>query len=157
MFLVLGNDAIVKFSDERLDTSGEDPELRTDDFYTSDYQNIKPAVISWVNRLEQSSRCTNALRDILALIMAKMIVIEPEERVSAARVHSELKRIYDRAMSSSHYLLDSGPDPERRPDHGDPSSFLNISSIEFQGDEPGRRRNGFARAIRNFLRSNRTK
>ncbi|KAL4953681.1 kinase-like domain-containing protein [Aspergillus filifer] len=151
-FLVLGNDAIVEFSNERLDTSGEDPALRTDDFYTSNWQDVKPSVFSWINRLRENSRCTNALCDVLTLIMAKMIVIEPEERASAAQVHSELRTIHDRATSSSYYLLDSGSEPEGRPIRGKTSSFLNVSSIQSRRDEPGRRRNNFARAFRNFLR-----
>ncbi|KAL4942580.1 kinase-like domain-containing protein [Aspergillus oleicola] len=149
-FLVLGSaDAIVEFSNKRLDTSGQYPELRTDDFYTYNWQNVKPSVVSWVDRLKRSSRCTNALRDVLTLIMTKMIVIEPEERASAAQVHEKLKENFDRAASSSYYLLDSSPVPEGRPARGNTSSFLSISSTQ-SGRE--RRRGSFARAIKNLLR-----
>ncbi|CBF85566.1 hypothetical protein AN1789.2 [Aspergillus nidulans FGSC A4] len=75
-YLVLGCPAILRFSSLRREPSSQYPELFTDEFYATDYESVKPSVNDWVAQLQQNSRCSCVLHDLLNLIMTEMIVID---------------------------------------------------------------------------------
>ncbi|KAL4812881.1 kinase-like domain-containing protein [Aspergillus spinulosporus] len=77
-YLVLGCPAIVTFSSLRRERSSQYPELFTDEFYSTDYKSVKPSVNVWVALLQQSSRCSRVMHDLLNLIMTEMIAKENE-------------------------------------------------------------------------------
>ncbi|KAL4983941.1 kinase-like domain-containing protein [Aspergillus falconensis] len=110
-YLVLGNAAIQQFSKEREEANSDIPELLSDEFYSADYESVKPSVISWVARLKQQPRCSSLIHDILDLVMEKMILVDPKSRSTSAHIHEILIGKLQRAKGSHEYLF------ERRAGH----------------------------------------
>ncbi|KAL4908769.1 kinase-like domain-containing protein [Aspergillus multicolor] len=128
-YLVLGWPAIAEFVAVRHERDSLYPELFTDEFYTTDYNSVKPAVLAWVKHLKRQARCSSLIHDILDLVMDKMILIDPNARMTSADVCKTLEDMLDRAKENDRYLLEhrSGvrivPDypalqPVRRPPSG---------------------------------------
>ncbi|KAL2822811.1 kinase-like domain-containing protein [Aspergillus cavernicola] len=134
--LLLGCEAIEQFSEQRLRDS-EFPELRTDPFYSSDYESVRPAVFAWVDRLRRDSRCSTMMYDMLGLIMNEMIVIQPENRSSSKTIFRKLDRILNHACQDNDYLFAPYTGARSAPSellH----SFRSIKSNILQPSKPGR-------------------
>ncbi|KAL4929015.1 kinase-like domain-containing protein [Aspergillus undulatus] len=121
-YLILGSgDAVSEFSTRRRESNNEYPDLKSDSFYSNDFESVKPSVGLWVTKLKESLRCTEAMHDILDLVMTRMIVIEPKDRGSARDIYEALSEILDRAVRYEMYLLrpkfniHTIPDPGGRP------------------------------------------
>jgi serine/threonine protein kinase len=121
-WLILGVEAIHEFSNSRGTTYTQSTEFSDDFFYTKlgDTVVVRQGVIDWVRELKGQQRCSQALLDLLELIMSKLIVIDPRKRISSLELHRELSVIVDRAGQDTTYLLskangDIGPqDPPNR-------------------------------------------
>ena len=105
-WLILGYKAIHIFSDFRGNTT-HNVKINNDYFYTKteDKVVVRQAVIEWVHKLKWQERCSQALLDLLELIMSKLIVIEPRKRISSQQLYGELSVIVDRAGQDTTYLL----------------------------------------------------
>ncbi|KAL4759318.1 protein kinase domain-containing protein [Aspergillus foveolatus] len=120
-YLVLGWPAILTFSSLRREPSSQYPELFTDEFYATDYRSVKPSVNDWVAQLQQNSRCSSVLHDLLNLIMTEMIneeyVLKPKLKAqnlpsSAVRLHL----VHFGSMQASRPLVSQNllPGPQKR-------------------------------------------
>lgn len=107
--ILRGYEAVEEFSAARGRDDTEIPELSMDCFYTTDYNEIKPSVRRWVEGLHRHPRCTGVLHDLLELIMSEMIVVEPCQRSTSARVHVRLAEMIDRASHDDAYLMQPAP------------------------------------------------
>ncbi|PLN83085.1 protein kinase-like protein [Aspergillus taichungensis] len=107
--ILCGYEAVVEFSAARGRDDTEIPELSMDCFYTTDYNEIKPSVRKWVEDLHRHPRCTGVLHHLLELIMSEMIVVEPCQRSTSARVHARLAEMIDRASHDNAYLMEPAP------------------------------------------------
>jgi len=104
-WLILGYQAIDEFSNCRGNTTQSG--INNDCFYTisKDIVCVRQGVIEWVHKLKQQERCSQALLDLLELIMSRLIVIESQGRISSQELHRELSVIVDRACQDKTYLL----------------------------------------------------
>lgn len=110
--------------DDNDDTDGSSSEHSDDDdnvgvfssdcFYTTDYKDIRPSVLEWVDHLRSQKKCSAVIHDLLDLIMGDMIVLEPQKRISSERVYQKLTAIFKKAQTSYEYLLNSAPVPVDR-------------------------------------------
>jgi serine/threonine protein kinase len=105
-WLILGCKAIHDFADCCGNTC-QSVEIYDDYFYTKteDTAVVRQGVIEWVHKLKRQERCSQALLDLLELIMSKLIVIEPRKRISSQQLYGELSVIVDRAGQDTTYLL----------------------------------------------------
>ncbi|CBF71834.1 protein kinase family protein [Aspergillus nidulans FGSC A4] len=110
-YLVLGGNAINEFSEERQEITTEFPELAADFFYSKNKNLVKPCVFSWVDRLKKNSRCSHMLSDILDLVMAEMIIIEPGNRSSSLDICKKLRELMSQVEEDEGYLLKPPPNP----------------------------------------------
>ncbi|KAL6238797.1 hypothetical protein BDW75DRAFT_236996 [Aspergillus navahoensis] len=108
-YLVLGNAAIEQFSRKREDASSEIPELLSDEFYSPDYETVKPSVVSWVAHLKQHPHCSSLMHNILDLVMSKMILVDPGSRGTSAEICEELEKMLEHAEKNDGYLLERNP------------------------------------------------
>ena len=132
-WLILGNEAIHEFSNCRGNTT-QSGEINDDYFYTKaeDTVVVRQGVIEWVHKLKRQERCSQALLDLLELIMSKLIVIEPCKRISSLRLHKELSVIVDRAGQDRTYLLsqtNGDIEPQDLPSHQSITNNVPINAI----------------------------
>jgi serine/threonine protein kinase len=107
-WLILGVEAIHEFADSRGTTHIQSAEISDDLFYTKvgNTAVVRQGVIDWVRELKRQQRCSQALLDLLELVMSKLIVIEPRKRISSQELYEELSTIINRAQQDTTYLLD---------------------------------------------------
>ncbi|OGM44679.1 protein kinase domain-containing protein [Aspergillus bombycis] len=103
-YIICGENAIGEFAELR---GYDDPNytMNTDCFYSVDHTSVRPSVNEWVMRLKMKPRCSPVFRDLLDLIMSRMIRIEPRERSDAQNVYEKLNEMYKKAESDPQYLL----------------------------------------------------
>ncbi|EAW14252.1 protein kinase domain-containing protein [Aspergillus clavatus NRRL 1] len=105
--MTLGYEAVKEFGHLRAQEGfdPELPELSSDYFYTTDYEDVRPSVKRWVTRLVNDPRCSDMLYDLLSLVMRKMLRINPEDRATSQQIHQELTVMVDRASEDESYLV----------------------------------------------------
>ncbi|KAJ2990542.1 hypothetical protein NUW58_g2896 [Xylaria curta] len=64
---------------------------------------VKKSVHMWAGFLRASTRCSDAIRGFLDLIMKRMLVIEPHERISMEQVNIELISISSKCLINEKY------------------------------------------------------
>jgi serine/threonine protein kinase len=104
-YLVLGCPAIATFASLRREASSEYQELFTDEFYTTNYESVKPSVNAWVAQLQQDPRCSSVMHDLLNLIMTEMIVIDPNARSTSFGIYKKLNAMLSQAKENEEYVL----------------------------------------------------
>jgi serine/threonine protein kinase len=119
-WLILGFEAIHEFSNCRESPGTNIHEIADDLFYTmiGDTAFVRQGVIDWVRKLKQQQRCSQALLDLLELVMSQLIVIEPRKRISSEQLYGELSTIINRAQQDAIYLLspiNHGTEPQNVP------------------------------------------
>jgi len=115
-WLVEGDKGIHDFAAER-DRKADDG-IYDDMFFTlieNGYggAELRQGVKSWCSRLQQKTRCSPMLVEILKLIQNEMLVIDSKERIRSERLCAELERIMRRAESDTKYLLGEAPNRDR--------------------------------------------
>ncbi|KAL2870349.1 protein kinase family protein [Aspergillus lucknowensis] len=134
-YLILGYGGIPEFSSRRLyDGSSDGDVLRTDSFYSPDYQRVKTSVVCWVNKLKQNPRCSWMMYDILDLVLREMIVIDQNKRSSSQKICRKLRAILDRARADEAYLRHPNPVPENASDR----AFEQAQSSPFNIRQPSK-------------------
>ncbi|KAF2084393.1 kinase-like protein, partial [Saccharata proteae CBS 121410] len=115
-WLLIGNDQIEGFSDERgegkINTNG----ISDDNFFSTTHDGVqdavvRPEVITWTDRLHRDSKCSQAMHEVINLVMDKMLLIEASDRAEMAKIARELKDIFKKSTSDDHFLLKPTPYP----------------------------------------------
>ncbi|PGH16150.1 CMGC/CDK protein kinase [Helicocarpus griseus UAMH5409] len=114
-WLLKGSEDINEFANLRAEQDRRIPVLSDDTFFTiTDANNaeVRKAVNDWVHDLRQAKTCSQAIHDLLDLIMDQLLVIDAQNRIRADMLVRRLREILERASSDVSYLLD--PVPRRR-------------------------------------------
>lgn len=113
-WLLLGSKAIQSFADNR---AKHDPQtgISEDNFFTilgPDEAEVAEGVVTWVNQLHSHDRCSQAIHDLLDLVMTDLIVIDSEDRIPSTLLSGEMKSLLDKAQKDEQYLLKPVPRPQ---------------------------------------------
>jgi serine/threonine protein kinase len=65
---------------------------------------VRDTVKEWMKDLHEKPRCSMFINDFLNLISEKMLVIDPQERISCAQLNKELHEMMRKAEDRSDYL-----------------------------------------------------
>ncbi|KAL3420050.1 protein kinase [Phlyctema vagabunda] len=74
---------------------------------------LRQEVGSWARKLHCHNRCSQALHDILELIMKGLLIIRQKDRLDSMKLKRRLQEIYKRAQRDDTYLLKPVPYPKR--------------------------------------------
>jgi serine/threonine protein kinase len=115
-WLLLGNDSIEQFSEERSEESSLYENFYDDYFFTVDRgilreprgARIRPGVLRWVQNLHAHERCSSFIHDLLDFIMEKLLVINAQERARAGQLNAILKEFLEKAKDED-YLCRPNP------------------------------------------------
>jgi serine/threonine protein kinase len=117
-WLMEGSAAILEFSNARNETALD--EIDDDTFFslkTSEqrsYAEVRSGVVAWIQRLQQSERCSGMVRELLDLISQKMLQIQTKDRIGSSGLKSTLKDFLAHANRDTAYLLGNNPPVEVR-------------------------------------------
>lgn len=91
-WLLKGSDEIDNFATARGERALS-TDIDGDEFFTviGKHAEIRKGVLSWVKGLHQDPKCSTFIHDFLDLIMERILVIEPNDRIKAARLKEALE------------------------------------------------------------------
>ncbi|KAF2758576.1 kinase-like protein [Pseudovirgaria hyperparasitica] len=110
-WLILGNQATEDFAEARSKMNS----LKIDDdkFYEIVHRNgdtkaiVTIGVEKWASKLRKNKRCSQAIHDLIDIIMESMLVIDQTKRLTSRQLFLELKEIVARSTEDQGYLLDA--------------------------------------------------
>lgn len=119
--------------DEFAEARGKvNPRTKIDDDYffdilsrpdNSHYGEVREGVMTWVNGLHAHEQCSQAIHDLLDLIMTSMVVVDCDHRIECTPLSKELVKISDRAANDMIYLSNPVPrQPQEPQSHTQPDS-----------------------------------
>jgi serine/threonine protein kinase len=127
-WLVCGWEHLKRFPEAR--GKYTEPELNDDTFFTiiegENQQRtavVRQGVIEWISDLHEMPRCSAFIHDLLDLISAKMLVVNPKERILSGPLNNELKCMIDKGVETPLYLTAPRPSSPR------PQQELQSSSL----------------------------
>lgn len=145
-WLLKGNAEIDGFSDARgrIPTGGI---VNDDNFFTITHiDGVEDAVVregvqTWVAQLHAHEKCSQAIHDLLNLIMKELLVIDSKKRSKAHWLHNQLMIYLARAERDEEYLLKPNPIPIPDPEADSktlfevPNGGLKRNSVTFSEAE----------------------
>ena len=116
IWLLRGSKEVERFNDWRRDSLVP---VKRHKFYTikngtSIMAEIHPETRSWIDEMMyKDPRCEDdtALRDVLTLIVTRLLQIQVDDRADSAELHEKLKKIVKNAESKPSYLFNGAPAP----------------------------------------------
>ena len=66
---------------------------------------VKEGVVGWVDELHRHPRCCRLIHELLDLIMSKMMNVDQEKRISAAKLHREMRMMKDKLEEDREGML----------------------------------------------------
>lgn len=71
---------------------------------------VRKEVLDWIQRLLKHSRCSGALKELLALVKDRMLVILPKERISCKDLRDHFDQLLRHARDDEFFLLGDAPE-----------------------------------------------
>lgn len=109
------------FSAARLEQNGDG--FIDDTFYTVFHDSdaaspkaiVRRGVQSWIKALHDNPKCSGYIHDLLDLISKRMLLVEPDERISSKLLNEELSYMLERATRDPSYLAKPKADSVKSP------------------------------------------
>lgn len=110
-WLLDGRQHLLEFGNARAERCADG--VIDDTFYTLFHDNdpaspkatVRLGVQSWVKTLHDNPKCSGYIHDLLDLISKRMLLVEPDERISSKLLNEELSYMLERATADPIYLV----------------------------------------------------
>ena len=111
-WLVDGSQYLDNFGEARIAKCADS--ISDDTFYTLVYDNnlaslratVSLGVQSWIKKLHDHPKCSSFIQEMLDLISERLLLVEPDKRISSKQLNEELSCMLDRATKDPSYLVE---------------------------------------------------